>query len=115
MKFWERIVECRVRREVEISENQFGFMPGRSSTEAIHLVRRLMEKFNERRKDLHMVFIDLEKVYDSILRDVIWRSCDLERRVSLQYVRAIQDMYSQARTCVRTPIGDTQFFPVEVG
>ncbi|KAL6527094.1 hypothetical protein OROGR_016184 [Orobanche gracilis] len=103
-----------VRKEVDISENQFGFMPGRSSTEAIHLVRRLMEKFRERRRDLHMVFIDLEKTYDSISRDVIWRSVE-EKRVSLQYVRVIQDMYSQVKTCVRTPVGDTQFFPVEIG
>ncbi|KAG5615079.1 hypothetical protein H5410_014903 [Solanum commersonii] len=28
MKIWERVVEMRVRREVHISENQFGFMPG---------------------------------------------------------------------------------------
>ncbi|KAL6495393.1 hypothetical protein OROGR_029956 [Orobanche gracilis] len=64
-------------------------MLGRSSTEAIHLVRRLMEKFRERRRDLHMVFIDLEKAYDSISRDVIWRSLE-EKRVSLHYVRVIQ-------------------------
>ena len=24
-------------------------------------------------------------------------------------------MYYQARTCVRTPVGETQFFPVEIG
>ncbi|KAL6572318.1 hypothetical protein OROMI_013276 [Orobanche minor] len=61
-----------------------------------------------------MVFMDLEKAYDSIPWDVIWRSLE-ERRVSLQFVRAIQDMYIQARTCVRTPVGDTQFFPIEIG
>ncbi|KAL6563417.1 hypothetical protein OROGR_002376 [Orobanche gracilis] len=107
LKLWERVVEGRVRRVVEISENQFGFMPGRSTTEAIHLVRRLMEKFKKQRKDIHMVFIDLEKAYDSIPRDVIWRSLE-ERRVSSPYIRAIQDMYSQARTCIRTPVGGIQ-------
>ncbi|KAL6559482.1 hypothetical protein OROGR_004599 [Orobanche gracilis] len=61
-----------------------------------------------------MVFIDLEKAYDSISREVIWRSLE-EKRMSFQYVRVIQDMYSQARTCVRIPIGDTQSFSVEIG
>ncbi|XP_063940524.1 uncharacterized protein LOC135149258 [Daucus carota subsp. sativus] len=28
MKLWERVIECRIRRIVTISVNQFGFMPG---------------------------------------------------------------------------------------
>ncbi|GKD87231.1 retrovirus-related pol polyprotein LINE-1 [Tanacetum coccineum] len=66
MKLWERVIERRLRRETRVTENQFGFMPGRSTTEAIHLLRSLMEKYRERQRDLHMDFLDLENAYDSI-------------------------------------------------
>lgn len=56
MKVWDRVVEMRVRRGVFISRNQFGFMPGRSTTEAIYLVRRSVEKYGERKRDLPMMF-----------------------------------------------------------
>nr|GEU61015.1 cleavage/polyadenylation specificity factor, 25kDa subunit [Tanacetum cinerariifolium] len=33
MKLWERVIERRLRRETRVLENQFDFMPGRSTTE----------------------------------------------------------------------------------
>jgi hypothetical protein len=55
-----------------ITMNQFGFMPGRSTMEAIFLIRKVMERYKEQKKDLHMVFIDLEKDYDKIPRNLMW-------------------------------------------
>ena len=69
MKFWERVVEHHLRHHAKIAENQFGFMPGRSTTEVIHLLRRLIERFRVLERDLHF-FIDLEKVYDKVPKDL---------------------------------------------
>ena len=58
------VIEHRLKQNVKISENQFGFMPGRSTTEAILLLCQLVERFRERKRNLHIVFIDLEKAYE---------------------------------------------------
>ncbi|XP_016570956.1 uncharacterized protein LOC107868846 [Capsicum annuum] len=97
MKVWERVVELRMRNTMTISKNQFGFMLGHSTTKAIHLVRRLVKQFWERKKDLSMVFINLEKVYVRVPRKILWR-CLKASRVPVAYTRSIQDMYNSEKT-----------------
>jgi hypothetical protein len=72
MKLWERIIEHHLRRVINIIENQFGFMPERSTMETIFFIRQLMERCREQKKDMHMIFIDLEKAYDKVSRNVMW-------------------------------------------
>ena len=39
MKLLERVIEARLRKEVRVAEQQFGFMPGRSTTDTIFSLR----------------------------------------------------------------------------
>ena len=50
---------------------QFGFMPGRGTTDAISIVRQLLEKFLDRNKNLLFAFIDLEKAFDRVPHKVL--------------------------------------------
>ena len=114
IKLWERVIEQRLRGMTQISTNQFVFMPGISTTEAIFLIRQVMEWFREQKKDLHMVFIDLEKAYDKIPRNIMWWALD-KHKVLSKYVTLIKDMYNNAVTNVRTNDGNTTYFLIKIG
>nr|XP_027233168.1 uncharacterized protein LOC113824612 [Penaeus vannamei] len=66
MKLWERTIGMRIEAETVISENQFGFVKGRQTSDAIFALRQTMEKYREKQKGLHMAFIDLEMAYDRV-------------------------------------------------
>lgn len=114
MKVWERVIDRRLREETSIGEEQFGFMPGRGTTDAIFAARQLMEKHREMQKELHMVFIDLEKAYDRVPRQEVWR-CMREQGVPEKYVRLVKDTYEDARTQVKSSVGLTGKTTVRVG
>ncbi|KAK3506225.1 hypothetical protein QTP70_002928 [Hemibagrus guttatus] len=114
MKLWERVVEARLRKVVEICEQQYGFMPRKSTTDAIFALRILMEKYRDGQRELHHVFVDLEKAYDRVPREELWY-CMRKSGVAEKYVRVVQDMYERSRTVVRCAVGQTEEFNVEVG
>ena len=63
-KIWERSIETRLRNGVEINKQQYGFMPGKETTNAMFALRMLMEKDRKGQRELHCVFVDIEKAYD---------------------------------------------------
>ena len=72
IKVLERIVDGLIRQVVAIDDSQFGFVPGRGTTDAIFVVRQLQEKYIAANKILNMAFVDLEKAFDRVPRKVIW-------------------------------------------
>jgi len=114
MKLWERVVESRLRAETKIDDNQFGFMPGRSTTEPIFMLRQMMEKRRRRKKKMQIVFVDLEKAYDRVPRKLVWEVMKC-RGVNDRYIDAVQDMYTGVRTSVKTENGQSNSFEVRIG
>jgi hypothetical protein len=58
-----------------------------------------MKRYQEH-NDLHMIFIDLEKVYDKILKNITWWALN-RKLIPTKYVTLIKDMYTNVVTCVR--------------
>ena len=113
MKLWERVIETRIRKEVTIAEQKFGFMPGRSTTDAIFCLRMLLEKWNEGRKAVHCAFIDLAKAYDMVPKEELSECLRLAETPGF-YIRIIKDMYDGATTTVISAAGLIEEFKVGV-
>ncbi|XP_064088400.1 uncharacterized protein LOC135202874 [Macrobrachium nipponense] len=113
MKIHEQVLEKRIRNEASISEEQFGFMLGNGTVDAIFALRQTMEKYAERHGRLHLVFIDL-KAYNWVPRQEMQR-CVREKGVSEKYVKVVQDMNAEVTTQVRSNEGTTEKFSVRVG
>ncbi|KAK3568982.1 hypothetical protein QTP86_021607 [Hemibagrus guttatus] len=70
--------------------------------------------YRDGQRELHCVFVDLEKAYDRVPREELWY-CMRKSGVAEKYVRVVQDMYERSRTVVRCAVGHTEEFKVEVG
>ena len=74
----------------------------------------MMKKYREKQQTLHICFIDLEKAYDRVPCEEVLR-CLRERNVPEKYVRVIKESYSDVTTRVRSTVGMTDSFRVQVG
>ena len=88
-------------------------MPGKGTTDAMFALRMLMEKYREGQRELHCVFVDLEKAYYRVLRDKLWY-CMKKSGIVEKYVRLVQDMYEKSETVVRCAVETTESFKVKV-
>ncbi|PKU62022.1 hypothetical protein MA16_Dca012131 [Dendrobium catenatum] len=56
-------------------------------------MRGLLEKYRENKEDLHMIFIVLEKAYDKVPREVLWKVLE-KKRVNNAYIQISEDIYA---------------------
>ena len=54
MKIVEKVPERRMWRMVKVDEMQFGFMPGKGTTDAVFILRRLEEEYLDKEKKLYI-------------------------------------------------------------
>ena len=100
MKILERVIERRVRNVVKIVSMQFGLWPVKAQQMQFFIVRQLQEKYLARNKELWMAFVDLEKAFDRVPREVVWwalRCLGVDEWI----VSVIKAMYEDATTTVR--------------
>ena len=98
---------------MSIDDSQFGFVPGRGTTDAIFVVRQLQENLAANKR-LYMAFVDLEKAFDRVPWKVIWwalRKLGMEEWI----VQPVQGIYANAGSRVHVGEEYSEVFGVKVG
>ena len=114
MKLFEKVIEQHIRSRIEINQMQFGFMPGKSTIDAIFIAHQIQEKYREKKKDIYFTFVDLEKDFDRVPRKVVFWAV---RKVELDewIVDLVSAMYNNAKSSVRVNGKLRRDIPVNVG
>ena len=63
----------RTITEGKVLEEQWAFRKGRSCVDQLFTVRQLGEKIIQKNKRMLMVCVGLEKAYDRVDRELLWR------------------------------------------
>ncbi|EYC11993.1 hypothetical protein Y032_0048g1551 [Ancylostoma ceylanicum] len=114
MKIFERIIDSRIRDIVRLSSNQCGIVSNCGTTDAIHCVRLLIEKHREKQKSSHRAFLDLEKAFDRVPREVIWYA--LRRHaVPEELIEWVRILYADPKSQVKVAACTSAEFPISVG
>ena len=111
-----KVILNRIKQKLkpEISEEQYGFVKGKGTRNAIFIIRMLTERAIEMQKDVYMCFIDYEKAFDRVRHtDLI----EILQRINLdgKDIRLINNLYWSQMAAVNIDNNLTSWIEIKRG
>ena len=114
MKVLETVLEKRIRCPVAVHTMQYGFMPGKGTTDAIFIMRQVQTIHQAKKKKLYYAFVDLDNAFDRVPREVVrWALRKLG--VDEWRIRTVMELYTEVCIVVITDAGLSECFEVKFG
>ena len=85
----------------KLSDEQFGYKPGKGTRNATLCLRAIMEKCIENPRDLHICFIDYVKAFDCVKHDKLLGMMQM-LDINGKDIRLIRNMYYGQKAAIRT-------------
>jgi hypothetical protein len=101
-KIFARVLQTRLEKAIDhkLRGTQFGFRANRSTSQPIHIVRRLIESAEAHGSPLYSLFLDWEKAFDKIHPQALLTS--LHRfGINQEYINIIKSIYDHPAFTVR--------------
>lgn len=92
-------------------EEQSGFRQGRSCTDNVFTINQIIEKRREFNLETHIAFIDYEKAFDRVNRELLWQILQ-KRGYPLHLIEVIKSLYH--KTSINLQVGNKMLEELEV-
>ena len=116
IKLRMRFLDGRIRKKVEqeLGEGQQGFRKGRGTTDGMFALRQLVEKMLEMQGRMTVGFVELEKAYDTVTREMVTATVRW-MGVPEAEARMVEAMYERTKRRVMVVFGFSEEFSVNIG
>jgi hypothetical protein len=81
-------------------EEQSGFQARRSRIDNIFCITQMIEKKKATNRELHLLFIDLAKAYDSVPLNKLWETLE-ELTIYRRLIEAIKSLYKGSSSKIK--------------
>jgi hypothetical protein len=114
MKILGRLIRNRLELEFKGMEEQCGFTSGRSCVDHIFTLRQILEKYNAKSKQTGLVFVGLQKAYDSGPRKMLWKALEITS-ISEPLIHTIKETHEGNRCQIKIGTSLSQAFYTSKG
>lgn len=83
-----------------ITDEQFRFKPGFSTTDAIFVLQSLINKTLKQKRRLYCCFIDYKKAFDLIDRSNLWSKL-IKQGIQGKMLKIIKSLYENVKSCIK--------------
>ena len=93
---------------------QAGFRAGHSTMDHVFALHHIIDYYRQRGKQVYCAFVDYTKAFDLVNRSALWCKL-LKQGINGKVLTVIQNMYSEAKSCVRVGGKLSDYFQCTAG
>jgi exonuclease III len=113
-KVFDSILNARLRKHVQLNDNQFGFRAGLSTESAILCLKSTVKYYVDRKTPVYACFLDLSKAFDLVSYDTLWSKLKATN-LSPEIIRIFRYWYGSQVNSVRWVDSLSENYRLECG
>ncbi|CAG9130127.1 unnamed protein product [Plutella xylostella] len=101
-KVFIKVIQNRIASKLDSHQppEQAGFRPGFSTTDHLHSLNQIIEKYNEYNKDLYLAFVDFSKAFDSLHHNSIITALT-NQNIEPVYIQILEKIYNNSTADIK--------------